>query len=96
MTIHKSMGKQFDAVIVVRESVRQGTQEYRSSLVWRGDEVPYDRSRKFSALVSPVPGATFWCLSPFSRDARSCLITECDDSVRVVDNLLRTRMLISM
>ncbi len=46
MTIHKSKGKQFDAVIVVRESVRQGAQEYRSSLVWRGDEVPYDRSRK--------------------------------------------------
>lgn len=46
MTIHKSKGKQFDAVILVRESVRQGAQEFRSSLVWRGDEAPYDRSRK--------------------------------------------------
>lgn len=46
MTIHKSKGKQFDAVIVVRESIRQGAREFRSSLVWRGDAAPYDRSRK--------------------------------------------------
>lgn len=46
MTIHKSKGKQFDAVILVRESIRQGAREFRSSLVWRGDEAPYDRSRK--------------------------------------------------
>lgn len=46
MTIHKSKGKQFDAVILVRESIRQGAREFRSSLVWRGDAPPYDRSRK--------------------------------------------------
>lgn len=46
MTIHKSKGKQFDAVILVRENIRQGAREFRSSLVWRGDEAPYDRSRK--------------------------------------------------
>jgi len=46
MTIHKSKGKQFDAVILVRESIRQGAREFRSSLVWRGDAAPYDRSRK--------------------------------------------------
>ncbi|BGD84800.1 TPA: ATP-binding domain-containing protein [Pseudomonas aeruginosa] len=46
MTIHKSKGKQFDAVILVRESIRQGAREFRSSLVWRGDEAPNDRSRK--------------------------------------------------
>lgn len=46
MTIHKSKGKQFDAVILVRESVRQGAKDFRSSLVWRGDAAPYDRSRK--------------------------------------------------
>lgn len=46
MTIHKSKGKQFDAVILVRESIRQGAREFRSSLVWRGDDAPYDRSRK--------------------------------------------------
>ncbi|RUE47690.1 ATP-dependent helicase [Pseudomonas aeruginosa] len=46
MTIHKSKGKQFDAVILVRESIRQGAREFRSSLVWRGDEAPYNRSRK--------------------------------------------------
>ncbi|MBA6058195.1 3'-5' exonuclease [Pseudomonas juntendi] len=46
MTIHKSKGKQFDAVILVRESIKQGAKDYRSSLVWRGDDEPYDRSRK--------------------------------------------------
>lgn len=46
MTIHKSKGKQFDAVILVRESIRQGAREFRSSLVWRSDVAPYDRSRK--------------------------------------------------
>ncbi|MNT75485.1 hypothetical protein D3C72_2143830 [compost metagenome] len=46
MTIHKSKGKQFDAVILVREGIRQGAKEFRSSLVWRGDAAPYDRSRK--------------------------------------------------
>lgn len=46
MAIHKPKGKQFDAVIMVRESIRQGAREFRSSLVWRGDEAPYDRSRK--------------------------------------------------
>ncbi|CAM5538951.1 UvrD-helicase domain-containing protein [Eoetvoesiella caeni] len=46
MTIHKSKGKQFDAVILVREGIREGAREFRSSLVWRGDVAPYDRSRK--------------------------------------------------
>lgn len=46
MTIHKSKGKQFDAVILVRESIRQGAKEFRSSLIWRDDVAPYDRSRK--------------------------------------------------
>ncbi|MBY6308310.1 UvrD-helicase domain-containing protein [Alcaligenes faecalis] len=46
MTIHKSKGKQFDAVILIRESIRQGAREFRSSFAWRGDAAPYDRSRK--------------------------------------------------
>lgn len=46
MTIHKSKGKQFDAVILVREGVPQGARGFRSSFVWRGDEAPYDRSRR--------------------------------------------------
>lgn len=46
MTIHKSKGKQFDAVILVRENIRQGAKKFRSSLVWRDDAAPYDRSRK--------------------------------------------------
>ena len=45
MTIHKSKGKQFDGVIVVREGRHDGAQLV-SSFVWWGDEPPYHRSRK--------------------------------------------------
>jgi DNA helicase-2/ATP-dependent DNA helicase PcrA len=46
MTIHKSKGKQFDAVIVVREGWRMGPKRLESSFVWRDDPPPYPRSRK--------------------------------------------------
>ena len=46
MTIHKSKGKQFDAVIILREGVRLGANGWRSSFVWRDDVAPYPRSRK--------------------------------------------------
>lgn len=48
MTIHKSKGKQFDAVIILREGRRIGprSQDWQSSLVWRDDVPPYMRSRK--------------------------------------------------
>lgn len=45
MTIHKSKGKQFDGVIVVREGRHDGAQMV-SSFVWWGDDAPYHRSRK--------------------------------------------------
>lgn len=45
MTVHKSKGKQFDGVIVVREGRHDGMQMV-SSFVWWGDDAPYHRSRK--------------------------------------------------
>lgn len=46
MTIHKSKGKQFDAVIIVREGQAIGPHQWQSTLVWRDDPAPYNRSRK--------------------------------------------------
>jgi ATP-dependent DNA helicase UvrD/PcrA len=46
MTIHKSKGKQFDGVIILREGRRMGASGLTSSFVWRGDQAPYVRSRK--------------------------------------------------
>lgn len=46
MTIHKSKGKQFDAVIIMREGQRLGAKQWKSTLVWRDDPAPYHRSRK--------------------------------------------------
>jgi DNA helicase-2/ATP-dependent DNA helicase PcrA len=48
MTIHKSKGKQFDAVILVRESMQENS--LFASLA--GDAAPCDQSRKILRLGS--------------------------------------------
>lgn len=45
MTVHKSKGKQFDGVILVRDGRHDGTRLV-SSFVWWGDTAPFHRSRK--------------------------------------------------
>ncbi len=45
MTVHKSKGKQFDGIVLIREGRHDGTQMV-SSFVWWGDTAPFHRSRK--------------------------------------------------
>ncbi len=46
MTIHRSKGKQFDTVILLRRGTPLANKKWRSSFVWRDDTPPYQRSRK--------------------------------------------------
>ena len=65
MTIHKSKGKQFDGVIIVREGQRLGANEWRSSLVWRDDPIPHNRSRKILRVGITRARCRVLVLEPF-------------------------------
>jgi DNA helicase-2/ATP-dependent DNA helicase PcrA len=64
MTIHRSKGKQFDGVIIFRESRRVGARAYESSFVWRGDQSPYLRSRKILRVAITRAKAHVLILDP--------------------------------
>lgn len=46
MTIHRSKGKQFDGVILVRRGIPLRNKRWGSSFVWRDDPAPHTRSRR--------------------------------------------------
>ena len=64
MTIHRSKGKQFDGVIILREGQR-GANGWSSSLVWRGDQSPYPRSRKILRVAITRAMKHVLILDPF-------------------------------
>lgn len=65
MTIHKSKGEQFDAVIIMREGQRLGANQWRSTLVWRDDLAPYHRSRKILRVEITRAKVHVLMLEPF-------------------------------
>lgn len=65
MTIHKSKGKQFDAVIIVREGQRLGANQWQSTLVWRDDPAPHHRSRKILRVGITRAKSRVLILEPF-------------------------------
>jgi ATP-dependent DNA helicase UvrD/PcrA len=65
MTIHKSKGKQFDGVIILREGRRTTVNGLASSFVWRGDQPPYLRSRRILRVAVTRARKHVLFLDPF-------------------------------
>ncbi len=65
MTIHKSKGKQFDAVIIVREGRHMEAKTVQSSLVWRDDPPPFMRSRKILRVAITRAKSHVLILDPY-------------------------------
>lgn len=65
MTIHKSKGKQFDAVVILREGICLGPRNWQSSLVWRDDPPPHVRSRKILRVGITRAKSHVLLLEPF-------------------------------
>jgi DNA helicase-2/ATP-dependent DNA helicase PcrA len=65
MTIHRSKGKQFDGVIILREGRRTGAKTWSSSFVWRGDQSPYPRSRRILRVAITRAMKHVLILDPF-------------------------------
>lgn len=67
MNFHKSKGKQFDGVIIVRET-RRSAVGLTSSFVWRGDTSPYPKSRRVLRVGITRAQTHVLLLNPFWPD----------------------------
>jgi DNA helicase II / ATP-dependent DNA helicase PcrA len=64
MNWHKAKGKQFDAVILLREPRFGADGKRESSFVWRGDEPPYSKSRRLVRVAATRARDCLIILSP--------------------------------
>ncbi|WP_151449150.1 UvrD-helicase domain-containing protein [Lacisediminimonas profundi] len=68
MNVHKSKGKQFDAVILVRQARHIGAKQTVSSFVWRDDQEPYTKSRRIVRVAASRARHQLVVLNPYFPD----------------------------